>query len=217
VLLAVSDTGMGMPAEVQARAFEPFFTTKEVGRGTGLGLAMCYSIAKQFGGHVAIYSEVGVGTTMKVYLPYTAAVEEVSASVAAGGPHRGAETILLVEDEPTVRRLASKVLTSLGYTVLEAADATEALEWISGRSGAIDLLLTDVVLPKTGGRQLADQVVRLRPRTRVLFMSGYSDDVVLQHRLAERDVILVQKPFTADTLAAKVREALGQDRRGVAA
>jgi two-component system cell cycle sensor histidine kinase/response regulator CckA len=213
VLLAVSDTGTGMSEDVKAHIFEPFFTTKEAGKGTGLGLATCYAIARQFGGHITAYSELGIGTTMKVYLPYaagSATVVPVDSTVAP----RGHETVLLVEDDTDVRRLTVRMLEKRGYTVLQASDGEQGLSVLEQYRDQIHLLVTDVVLPKMGGRALAERVLAQRPDIRVLFMSGYSDDVVLQHRLTEHDVILLQKPFTADALATKVRQAL---ERSVAA
>jgi CheY-like chemotaxis protein len=210
-MLAVSDTGAGMSAGVQEHLFEPFFTTKQPGKGTGLGLATCYAIVRQFEGHIGVYSEVGKGTTMKVYLPpvHDAVTAEQPAEVVAAG---GRETILLVEDDNQVRAVASRILGSKGYRVLEAPDGDVALQLLSGQSGAVDLLLTDVVLPRMGGRVLAEKVAELQPRVRILFASGYTEDVILHHRLLERGISLLQKPFTSDTLVRKVREVLDQPR-----
>jgi PAS domain S-box-containing protein len=209
IRLAVSDTGVGMSEEVQSHVFEPFFTTKDAGKGTGLGLATCYAIARQFGGHIGVYSEVGIGTTMNVYLPSlaTAAVDATAEHpVAEPG---GTETVLLVEDDPGVRRSTARMLTAKGYVVLQAADAMEALALVDRHEEReIHLLLTDVVLPKIGGRELAEAVTKKRPDIRVLFMSGYSVDAVLQHRLTEKHALLLQKPFTSRALAEKVRSAL---------
>ncbi|MDP3767351.1 MAG: ATP-binding protein, partial [Dehalococcoidia bacterium] len=194
VVLAVSDSGTGMTEEVKAHLFEPFFTTKEQGRGTGLGLATCYGIAKQHGGFISVYSELGIGTTFKVYLPRAGGVAAGPAPVgeAARG---GTETVLLVEDDPKVRNVTARMLHTLGYTVLEAGSAEQALTRLQAHRGPVHLLITDAVLPAVGGRQLAGQVQAARPGTRVLYMSGYTDDVALKHRLLERGVHFLQKPF----------------------
>ena len=209
VQLAVSDTGTGMTEEVQAHIFEPFFTTKGADKGTGLGLATCYVIARQFGGHIAAYSEVGIGTTFKLYLPCSTTPSRTASAEGANQLVGGEELILLVEDDPSVRRSTARMLTSAGYAVLQAANADEAQALLRDSiDHRIDLLLTDVVLPGTGGREFAEDVLRDHPDIRVLFMSGYSDDIVLQHRLAERNLRLLQKPFTVNGLLAKVRETL---------
>jgi PAS domain S-box-containing protein len=209
IRLAVSDTGIGMSDEVQSHAFEPFFTTKEAGKGTGLGLATCYAIARQFGGHIAVYSEVGIGTTMKVYFPERVEAAAESTAEYPVVEQGGSETILLVEDDPGVRRSTARMLSAKGYVVLQAGEATEALALVDRHAGRpLHLLLTDVVLPRIGGRDLAEAVTKERPEIRVLFMSGYSDDAVLQHRLTEKHALLLQKPFTSRALAAKVRSAL---------
>jgi signal transduction histidine kinase/CheY-like chemotaxis protein len=210
LMISVSDTGHGMTADVQSHLFEPFFTTKDRSKGTGLGLATSYGIVKQSGGHIAAYSESGVGTTMRVYLPCVQQAPEVRPAKPEALP-RGSETILLVEDDLPVRQTASRILTSQGYRVLEAGDAAAALETLQSDGVAIRLMITDVVLPGLNGRQLAEKVAELRPDIRVLYVSGYTDDVIFQHRLVERDVTLLQKPFTGNSLAVKVREVL--DRR----
>ncbi len=209
VMLAISDTGTGMDDEVKSHIFEPFFTTKDDGKGTGLGLATCYAIARQYGGHIGVYSELGLGTTMKVYLPRAGAVAAPDAA-AAGAGNRGTETILLVEDDTHVRRLTGRMLEARGYTVLQASDASAALEELERHPDTVHLLLTDVVLPGMGGRPLAERVRERRPEISVLFASGYSDDVILQHRLTSHGVVLLHKPFTSDVLARKVREALAR-------
>ena len=210
VQLAVADTGCGMTEAVKERVFEPFFTTKEVGKGTGLGLATVFGIVKQSGGHVAVYSEVGKGTTFKIYLPR---IEEEFTPVGKSIPNaktasQGSETILLVEDEPALRSLALHALESKGYTVLPAADGEEALRICQAHEGAIDLLVSDVVMPRLGGRELAEQIIVLRPRIRVLFLSGYTSDAVVRHGVLEAEVAFLQKPFTVDGLTQKTREVL---------
>ena len=209
VMLAVADVGTGMTDDVKKHLFEPFFTTKEPGKGTGLGLATSYAIARQFGGHIAVYSEVGLGTTMRVYFPVSGIASHAGRPSPAGlARHRGHETILLVEDENQVRRVSLRMLQAAGYVVHEVANAEDAIALLNSSSVQFDLLLTDVVLPRMGGGALAAQASKMRPGIRVLFTSGYSADTVLQRRLLERDVVLLQKPFTAASLAAKVREAL---------
>ncbi|HEX3867023.1 MAG TPA: PAS domain S-box protein, partial [Gemmatimonadaceae bacterium] len=209
VLLAVSDTGTGMDDEVKTHIFEPFFTTKDESRGTGLGLATCYAIARQYGGHIAAYSELGFGTTMKVYLPNTSGVPSAPPAVDFEAA-RGTETVMLVEDDAHVRRLTARMLEEQGYTVIQARDASDALEALDGHPETVHLLLTDVVLPGMGGRSLADRVLERRPDIAVLFASGYSDDVILQHRLTAHGVVMLHKPFTSDALSRKVREALAR-------
>jgi nitrogen-specific signal transduction histidine kinase len=208
VMLAVSDTGVGMSPEVQTRLFEPFFTTKEPGKGTGLGLATCYGIVTQSGGNIWVYSEVGHGTTIKVYLPR--ADESVDASVAADEATHllGTETVLLVEDEPAVRALAARVLRNLGYTVLEAMNGTEGLGVAQAHTGQIDLLLADVVMPEVGGKALSEQLTSQYLTMRVLFMSGYTDNAIVHHGRLDEGVAFLQKPFTPAALARKVRAVL---------
>ena len=215
VLLAVTDTGVGMPPEVKARIFEPFFTTKGPGHGTGLGLATVYGIVQQSGGHVEVYSEVGVGTAFKVYLP--------RADGAAGGaksrsgtvaPPRGTETVLLVEDDPGVRALTRHVLAGCGYTVLEAADAEEAGRVAAGWDKPIHLLVTDVVMPGAGGRALAGRLVADRPGLKVLYVSGYTDDAVVRHGVLHEAVNFLQKPFSPAALARQVRDVLDKGQTG---
>ena len=212
VVLSVSDNGVGMTEDVRARLFEPFFTTKDPGKGTGLGLATCYGIVKQAEGHIAVYSEVGLGTTIRVYLPRSGelATMPIAASAADPLPH-GSETILVVEDEPAVRRIAVRLLSTQGYTLLEAENGAEAVAISANHAGTIDLLFTDVVLPGMGGREIAERVQEGRPGIKVLFTSGYTDDAILQHRLLEKDVALLQKPFSRESLTRKVREVLDAD------
>jgi nitrogen-specific signal transduction histidine kinase len=210
VMIAVSDTGVGMNGETLAHMFEPFFTTKGRGKGTGLGLATVYGIVKQSGGSVWVYSEVGKGTTFKIYLPL---VEEGGEAepVPAAEPASlvGSETVLLVEDEEPVRALSRSILESYGYTVLEAASGKDGLDVAGHYPRPIHLVLTDVVMPEMGGSDMASRLEALRPGVCVLYMSGYTDDAVFRNELLEKGRVFLQKPFTPETLARKVREALG--------
>ncbi|CAN7186990.1 PAS domain-containing protein [Pseudoxanthomonas sp. LjRoot168] len=210
VLVAVSDTGGGMPADVIAKAFDPFFTTKEVGRGTGLGLSQVYGFVKQSGGHVKIYSEVGSGTTVKVYLPRQLGAHAVTESVPSAHPMpRGElqEVILVVEDEPAVRQFSVDALTELGYRVFSADSAAAALRILEAEP-SISLLFTDVVMPETNGRKLANEACRRWPHLKVLFTTGYSRNAVVHNGVLDPGVNLIGKPFTLQELAARVREVL---------
>ena len=209
VMLTVSDSGIGMDAATQARIFEPFFTTKSQGRGTGLGLATVYGVVKQSGGYVWVYSEVGHGTTFKVYLPMVQApVEKKAPEKPESGHEPGTETILFVEDEQSVRELVSEYLTTRGYQVLDAGDGVEALEIASTHKGKIHLLITDVVMPRLSGRELAARLAATRSDLKVLYISGYTDDSVFRHGVLEGGMAFLQKPFNLKALATKIREIL---------
>ncbi len=210
VMLAVSDTGTGMAPDIQVRIFEPFFTTKETGKGTGLGLSIVFGIAQQAGGSVWVYSEPGKGTTFKVYLPRVEAGVVVSSSSRAPVSLHGAETVLLAEDQEQVRAVAAGILRRHGYRVIAAQNAGEALLLCEAHAGPIHLLLTDVVMPHLSGADLAKRIAFTRPGTKVLYMSGYTDDSVVRHGVLEDGVAFLQKPFTPESLARKVREVLDE-------
>jgi PAS domain S-box-containing protein len=208
-MLAVSDTGCGVSDEVKARMFEPFFTTKEPGRGTGLGLATVYGIVKQSGGGIGVYSEPGLGTTFKIYLPLISSTSQVG--VDAASPvvlPRGAETLLVAEDDPMVRGLLRCVLKGAGYNLLEAESGTEALRLAQEAEVPIDLLITDVVMPQMSGRELAERLHQKGGPLRVLYLSGYTNDAVVRHGVLQAEVSFLQKPFTPAALTRKVREVL---------
>ncbi len=213
VLLAVTDTGIGMDADTRRQLFEPFFTTKEPGKGTGLGLATSYGIVRQCGGHIGVYSELGHGACFKVYLPVAQAGGGAAPSAPAPGPPpQGSETILLVEDDEAVRRLTRAVLERQGYRVLEAAESTAALELVERHRAEIALLLTDVIMSGMSGPALASRAAQTIPGLRLLLMSGYAADAVVRHGVLEPDTSFVQKPFTPAVLARKVREVLDAPR-----
>ena len=208
-MLAVSDTGSGMDAETQSHIFEPFFTTKEKGKGTGLGLSTVYGIVKQSGGYIFAYSELGRGTTFKIFLPR---VEEAAAESLPERRTRpsmgGRETILLVEDEESVRELIAEALRAQGYNLLIAANGQEALAMAAPANCHIDLMITDVVMPGMGGRELATRLAHSRPQMRVLYLSGYTEDAIVHQGVLDPGTLFLQKPFSLDALAGKVREIL---------
>jgi PAS domain S-box-containing protein len=213
VQMAVTDTGEGMSETIKENIFEPFFTTKRLGKGTGLGLATVYGIVKQSGGNIEVYSELGVGTTFKIYLPRV--VEEIAVVKIRAVPSEiigGAETILLVEDEEIVRDLSKQILKECGYTVLEAIDGAQALSICESEDNHIDLLITDVVMPVMGGRELAEILLARLPKLSVLFTSGYTDDAVMRHGVIKMDTNFIQKPFTPESLTCKIREILDNSK-----
>jgi CheY-like chemotaxis protein len=210
VVLTVSDTGSGMSAETQSHIFEPFFTTKEMGKGTGLGLATVYGVVKQSGGYIWVYSELERGTTFKIYLPRvpdaaTATSDEDKKNKKIA---RGSETVLVVEDAQPLRELAREILEDSGYTVLEAANAGDAEKVVERYQAPIHLLLTDVIMPGMDGRRLAEILVPRRPQMKVLYMSGYPDEAIVNHGILDAGIALLQKPFTGEALTQKVREVL---------
>ena len=209
VLMTVEDTGIGISTSIQEHIFEPFFTTKAKGLGTGLGLATVYGIVKQYGGYVTVHSEVDQGSTFYIYLPVAATPErpgEIQAQPQI--VPTGIGTILIAEDNEPVREMAARVLRGQGYTVLEGADGLEALRVANEYAGPIHVLLADVVMPALNGRQLADQVSTRRPELQVIYMSGYTDTSLLPEEVLAADTDLLQKPFTAQTLLAKVHDVL---------
>ncbi len=209
VMLAVTDAGSGMDKETQSHLFEPFFTTKRTGEGAGLGLSTVYGIVKQSGGNIWAYSELGQGTTFKIYLPRVEeAVKTYRPKTAPAVSPGGSETILLVEDEEAVRTIVSKILQNRGYTVLEAHHGNEALQICERHEGPIHLMVTDVVMPQVSGRELAERLTLLRPEIRVLFMSGYPDNAIVHHGVLGAGTAFLQKPFTLNALECKVRELL---------
>ncbi len=215
IMLTISDTGVGMTPEVLSRIFEPFFTTKDVGKGTGLGMAVVHGIVKQNGGSIEVSSEPGVGTVFKLY--FSAMDEEVAklSSHHSEKAYRGTETVLLVEDEDNVRGLAILILQARGYTVFAASDGKEGLRIAENQKKPFDLLITDVVMPKMGGHELAELLRPRFPRMKMLFVSGYTDDAMIRHGILHDEVAFLQKPFSPLTLAKKVREVLdaGETRR----
>jgi two-component system, cell cycle sensor histidine kinase and response regulator CckA len=211
VQLAVTDTGCGMDEQTRGKLFDPFFTTKEKGKGTGLGLSTVYGIVKQSGGNIWVYSEPGQGTTFKIHLP-----RELSATATVAKPPlvprrtTGTETILVVEDEDALRKIARRILAAAGYTVLTAAEGDEALEISARHEGHIHLLLTDVVMPRMSGRVLAERLTKSRPTLKVLYMSGYTDNAILHHGVLDAATHFLGKPFTGADVTRKVREVLDE-------
>jgi CheY-like chemotaxis protein len=207
-VVAVTDTGCGMEEETLRHIFEPFFTTKEAGKGTGLGLSTVYGIVKQSGGYIWAYSETGVGTTFKMYLPRVEGRTESFPERAASPPSRGSETVLIVEDDPPIRNLLREHLEAYGYRILTAGGSAGALQVAGAHQGPIHLLVTDVIMPGGSGTRLAERLVRARPELKVLYISGYSDDAISVHGVLNEGTFFLSKPFTRDMLANKAREVL---------
>ena len=208
-MLAVSDTGQGMDEATRLKVFEPFFTTKEAGKGTGLGLSTVQGIVAQSGGHIEVYSEQGFGATFKIYLPRIAESVVLQDGPDGSATLGGTETVLVVEDQPDVLNFTAAALESYGYRVVKAAGAGEALAICERNAEHIDLMLTDVVMPNVGGLELAGRVKKLRPGLRVLYMSGYTDNAMMQRGILDEGAELITKPFSPAGLAAKVRGVLG--------
>jgi PAS domain S-box-containing protein len=209
ILLSVSDTGAGMDKETQSRIFEPFFTTKEKGKGTGLGLSTVYGIVKQSGGYIFAHSEVGSGSTFRIYLPKVADPPgQQGLAKHTQAPSGGSETVLLVEDEDSVRELVRETLQSKGYTVMEACDGITGMKVAETHDGKIDILITDVVMPGMSGRELAQRVSAARPTIKVLYLSGYTEDAIIHEGVLDPGTAFLQKPFTLQALARKVRDVL---------
>jgi two-component system, cell cycle sensor histidine kinase and response regulator CckA len=209
-MMAVTDTGIGMDPETASHIFEPFFTTKETGKGTGLGLSTVYGIVKQSGGYIWVYSEPGRGTSFKVYLPIVrgGAADEAIGRPTLTASYRGTETILLVEDEDGVRALIREVLQRHGYRVIDTRNGAEATDACERHEGEVHMLLTDVVLAQVTGTDLARQLIPMRPKMKVLFISGYTEEAIIHQGVLEEGTAFLQKPFTPNVLARKVREVL---------
>jgi CheY-like chemotaxis protein len=210
ILLTVNDSGHGMTDEVKRHIFEPFYTTKALGRGTGLGLATTFGAVKQAGGSIEVFSEVGQGTTFKIFLPGTE--EKAGTLVRETAPSEqlnGDETILVVEDEPGVREMAVKILKRYGYTLLSAPNGGEAFMLAEKHAARIDLLMTDVVMPGMNGRELAERLVKLHPEMKVLYTSGYTENVIVHHGVIDKSLNFIGKPYSPQALARKIREVLG--------
>jgi two-component system cell cycle sensor histidine kinase/response regulator CckA len=208
VMLAVTDTGEGMSPEVQTRIFEPFFTTKKIGEGTGLGLSTVYGIVKQMSGHIDVFSEQGKGSVFTVYLPVCREDAEAAAQAEAFGMPRGTETVLIAEDDDAIRKLLADILDPLGYRVITARSGAEALRLAETTGRGVDILLTDVVMPGMSGKELAQMFQAIDPGIKVLFMSGYTEEVIIRHGVERTGVAFIQKPLIPNKLVRKLREVL---------
>jgi CheY-like chemotaxis protein len=214
VMIAVTDTGSGMSKEILEHIFEPFFTTKEPGKGTGLGLATVYGIVRQSHGHISVYSEIGVGTTFKIYLPSLERSVPVAQTIQNAPPPNGKGTVLLVEDEPSLRLLEAESLKKLGYTVLQAGNGLEATAVAEGHPGNIDIIVTDIVMPRMGGPELVAKLRETRGNIPVIFMSGYTEAGVLEKANIGAGAVLLNKPFASDVLARKISEVQQKSQSG---
>lgn len=210
VRLAVSDTGAGMDEETQSRIFEPFFTTKGEGKGTGLGMSVVYGIVNQSGGYISVHSAPSQGTTFRIYLPQVEGSHDVEDALVVAPSHAGPGTVLVVEDQQYVRDYVVNALRVFGYRVIQAASVGEAIPVFEQEQGGVDLVLTDVVMPDRSGRELVDELERLQPGIKVLFMSGYPDDIIADQGVLEGGAEFIQKPFSPHQLATKVKLVLGK-------
>jgi nitrogen-specific signal transduction histidine kinase/ActR/RegA family two-component response regulator len=216
IMLAVSDTGTGIPEHHRAQIFEPFYTTKPIGQGTGLGLAMCHGIVKQAGGHIDVYSEVGKGTSFKIYMPLTEQTADAARPVYTPAPQKGGlETVLFVEDELLMLEIAQQFLTSLGYKFIGAKNGQEALTKVKALQEPIHILVTDVIMPKMGGTELAAKMLELFPGIKVLYSSGYTDNAIVNHGILQENIHFLQKPYTPSVLAGKIRQVLDEKQDGL--
>jgi CheY-like chemotaxis protein len=207
-VLTVSDTGAGMDEKTRQKIFEPFFTTKEIGKGTGLGLSIVYGIIKQHDGHINVYSEQGIGTTFKIYLPLIKAFAEEAKPVATIAPAHGTEGVLLAEDDPDVRRLIREALIKHGYTVIEAVDGEEAVRVFLENRDKIDILVFDMIMPKMKGAEAYEEIVKIRPEIKVIFMSGYTEEIIYREGVLERGSNFISKPVSPHEILIKIREVL---------
>ncbi|MEY4581375.1 MAG: hypothetical protein RL701_6078, partial [Pseudomonadota bacterium] len=209
-VLSIRDSGTGIPLEAQTHLFEPFFTTKPVGLGTGLGLSVVHGIVSRNAGHIEFVTHAGVGTTFRIYIPLVDAALDESPAVTIATGANGCETVLIVEDDDAIRRIAMRALHGLGYTLLQAANGVTALSLVEHRTAPIDLLVTDVIMPHMGGRELSEAMRRRYPSIRTLFTSGYTDDAVVRHGIRHAEVAFLSKPYSMSTLAQRVRALLDQ-------
>lgn len=207
-VLIVSDTGMGMDEKTRQRIFEPFFTTKDVGKGTGLGLSIVYGIIRQHDGNINVYSEQGIGTTFKIYLPLIKAGVEERKLAETVSPARGMETVLLAEDDPDVKKLIKDALVKYGYTVMEAADGEEAVKVFMDNRDKVDILVFDIIMPKMKGDEAYKEIVKIRPEIKVIFISGYTEEIIYSKGVLEKGLSVVSKPVSPHEILTKIREVL---------